>query len=98
MSVVNAGQIGLCGIDFTLNSDGEFTLTTISTGGPATNVTWTRFSTTVSRGTKTVLENPVSAQYTHTLTVIGRLEGPYTCTVSNNVSTTKSTFHVQGKQ
>ena len=76
---------------FTLNHDSQvfqtstyvnFTLTCISTGGPATTVTWTRDSTTVTEGTETVLNDPVTAQYTHTLT--GRLPGLYTCTVANN--------------
>ena len=58
------------------------TLTCISTGGPATTVTWTRDSTTVTEGTETVLDNPVTAQYTHTLTVTAA--GVYNCTVSNN--------------
>jgi len=31
----------------------------------------------------TVLDDPVTAQYTHTLTVTGRLGGQYQCTVSN---------------
>ena len=62
----------------------QFTLTCISIGGPATTVTWTRDSTTVTEGTETVLNNPLTAQYTHTLTVSGRPEGLYTCTVSNN--------------
>ena len=62
----------------------QFTLTCISTGGPATTVTWTRDSVTVTEGTETVLDDPVTAQYTHTLTVIGRLEGLYTCTVAND--------------
>ena len=62
----------------------KFTLTCISTGGPATTVTWTRDSTTVSEGTETVLNDPVTAQYTHTLTVTGSLGGLYTCTVAND--------------
>ena len=73
---------------YTVNSDfdGEnpqFTLTCTSTGGPATTVSWTRDSETVSGG-MTVLDDPVTAQYTHTLTMTGRLEGQYQCTVSNN--------------
>ena len=60
------------------------TLTCISTGGPATTVTWTRDSVTVTEGTETVLDDPVTAQYTHTLTVTGRLIGLYTCTVANS--------------
>ena len=63
----------------------QLTLTCISTGGPATNVSWTRDSTTViTEGTETVLNDPVTAQYTHTLTLTGRLPGLYTCTVANN--------------
>ena len=61
----------------------QFTLTCISTGGPATNVTWTRDSVTVTEG-DTVLDDPETATYTHTLTVTGRLPGLYTCTVANN--------------
>ena len=62
----------------------QFTLTCISTGGPATTVTWTRDSDTVTEGTETVLDDRVTAQYTHTLTVTGRLGGLYTCTVAND--------------
>ena len=62
----------------------QFTLTCISTGGPATTVTWTRDSEDVSGERVTVLDNAITAQYTHTLTVTGILEGLYTCTVSNN--------------
>ena len=60
------------------------TLTCISTGGPATTVTWTRDSTTVTQGTQTVLNDPVTANYTHTLNVTGRFPVLYTCTVANN--------------
>ena len=74
---------------FTVDSDlngasPQFTLTCISTGGPATTVIWTRDSVTVTEGTKTVLDNRTTSQYTHTLTVTGRLGGLYTCTVANN--------------
>ena len=62
--------------------DGQFTFICISTGGPATTVTWTRDSVTVTEGTESVLNDPVTAKYTHTLS--GRLGGLYTCTVANN--------------
>ena len=62
----------------------QFTLTCISTGGPATTVTWTRDSVTVTEGSTSVLDNGVTSQYTHILNVIGRLVGLYTCTVANN--------------
>ena len=78
------------GMKFTLDSDlneasVQFTLTCISTGGPATSVTWTRDSATIIiEGVKTVLDDRVTAQYTHTLTVTGKLEGLYACTVAND--------------
>ena len=75
----------------------QFTLTCISTGGPATNVTWTRDSVTVNEGTETVLGDRETAQYTHTLTVTGRLGGFYTCTVANNKPSEDSTnLNVEG--
>ena len=75
----------------------QFTLTCISTGGPATTVTWTRDSDTVTEGTETVLDNRVTAQYTHTLTVTGRLGELYTCTVANDKPSQDSAlFDVQG--
>ena len=91
------------GVTLTVDSDlngasPQFTLTCISTGGPATTVTWTRDSTTVTEGTETVLNDPVTAQYTHTLTVTGRLPGLYRCTVANNKpSSCMAEFTVQGK-
>ena len=92
------------GISFNLDSDlneasPQFTLTCVSTGGPATNVTWTRNSVTVTEGTETVLYNRTTSQYTHTLTVTGRLEGLYTCTVVNNRPTNNmasAELNVQG--
>ena len=79
----------------TLNED-QLTLTCISTGGPATTVTWTRDSTPMAEGSTTYLNDPVTAQYTHTLTVT--TAGEYTCTVSNNKpSTVSASLRVQGK-
>ena len=95
------GDITVLGIIFTADSDlngatPQFTLTCTSTGGPATTVTWTRDSVTVTEGTETVLDDPLTAQYTHTLTVTGRLEGLYTCTVANNKPSNNSAdFNVQ---
>ena len=78
-------------VNFSLNSTlNQFTLTCISTGGPATTVTWTRDSTTVTEGAKTVLDNGVTAHYTHNLLVKGRQEGLYRCTVKNKVSKSSS--------
>ena len=69
------------GDEVTFDSD-QLTLTCISTGGPATTVTWTRDSTTVTIGAQSILNSAVNAQYTHTLTVT--TGGEYTCTVENN--------------
>ena len=44
-----------------------------------------------------MLNNAVTAQYTHTLTVTERLGGQYKCTVTNNKpSTTTAQFTAQG--
>ena len=76
----------------------QFTLTCISTGGPATSVTWTRDSTTVTEGNETVLNDPVTAEYTHTLTVTGKEEGLYRCIVANNKPSSDSAeLNVQSK-
>ena len=89
-STLNPGDVMISSdmifsVDSNLNGvSPQFTLTCISTGGPATTVTWTRDSVTVTEGTKTVLDNRETSQYTHTLTVTGRLGGLYTCTVANN--------------
>ena len=85
-------------VDSDLNRDGlQFTFTCTSTGGPVTNVTWTRDSETVSGG-MTVFNNAITAQYTHTLTVTGRLGGQYQCNVANNKpSEATANFTVQGK-
>ena len=88
---MHAGDVTISGdITMTVVSRGslQFTLTCISTGGPATTVTWTRDSVTVTEGTETVLDDPVTAQYTHTLT--GRTVGVYICTVANNKPSTDS--------
>ena len=87
-------------ITFIMDSDlngasAQFILTCISTGGPATTVTWTRDNEIVTEGTETVLDDRVTAQYTHTLT--GEFGGVYTCNVSNDLSSTSVSFTVQGK-
>ena len=74
-----------------------FTLTCTSTGGPATTVTWTRDSVPITKGNETVIDDPVTAQYTHTLTVTERLPGVYICTVANSKpSEASANFTLQG--
>ena len=102
----NAGAITVSNdvMKMTVNSDlngpsPQFTLTCSSTGGPATTVTWTRDSTTVTEGTETALNDPVTANYTHNLTVTGRLPGVYTCTITNDKPSSASmTLTIQGKR
>ena len=93
-----SGQIIISALDPTsdLNGDSpQFSLTCISSGGPATTVTWTRdFSTTVTEGTETVLDDPVTAQYTHTLNVTAT--GKYKCTVANGVSSSSAYITLRG--
>ncbi|CAI8011497.1 hypothetical protein GBAR_LOCUS7408 [Geodia barretti] len=88
----SGGSVSIAG-GVTYDSNTQ-TLTCISTGGPATTVTWTRDSTTVTQGTNTVLNDPVTAQYTHTLTVT--TAGEYTCTVANNKPSSASASTVVG--
>ena len=91
------------GMNFTLNSDNQFTLTCVSTGGPATTVIWTRnpyyysTSATVTEGTDTILYDTLAAQYNHTLTVTGRIFGTYTCTVANDISRVMTSKVVRGE-
>ena len=45
-----------------------------------------------------MLDNQITAQYTHTLTVTGRQPGTYMCAVANNKpSSTSRSFTVQGR-
>ena len=80
------GNIVISG-DVTFDPDLR-TLTCISTGGPATTVTWTRDSTTVTEGNETVLNDAPTANYTHTLNV--SIGGEYMCTVANSKSSAAS--------
>ena len=84
-----SGGVRVSEITLTVDSDlhgasPQFTLTCISTGGPATTVTWTRDPGPVMGNEMSILNDATTAQYTHTLTVTGRLGGLYTCTVSND--------------
>ena len=90
-------------VDSDLNgASPQFTLTCISTGGPATTVTWTRDSATAMGDEMTVFNftnDADTAQYTHTLTVTGRLGGDYQYTVSNDKpSEAVADFTVEGIQ
>ena len=104
MNLYSSGDVTIPNsMAFTVDSDlnGEspqFTLTCTSAGGPASYVTWTRDSEAVSGG-MTVLDDPVNATYTHTLTVAGRLGGQYQCNVFNNKPSKDSTSStVQGRR
>ena len=84
------GQVSLSGeIVFQLNNADTpvFTLTCTSTGGPTTTVSWRRDGTLLSDDNNhdimSQVTDPVTATYTHTLTVIGRRYGLYQCSVSN---------------
>ena len=65
-----------------------FTLTCVSTVGPASTVNWTRDGIAVSYDDNHVLTQIVTDQlnivYSNVLTVIGREPGNYTCSVTND--------------
>ena len=86
-STVPPGDLAILGgVTLTLESNALLTFTCISIGGSATNVTWTRDSVTVTEGTETVLDDQVTAQYTHTLTVTETtsFNGTYSCEIFND--------------
>ena len=88
VNLLTAGDVKISGgITLAVDIDGaspQFTLTCVSTGGPATNVTWFKDSTIpISNGSRTVLVNAATAEYIHTLNVT-KGEGNYICTVANN--------------
>ena len=75
------------GVTLNVDTNGaspQFTLACISTGGPATTVAWTRHTRPGTEGSETVLQNPITAEYLHTVNVTGDIKGKYTCTVANN--------------
>ena len=84
-----------------------FTLTCISTGSPATTVSWRREDGTVNNRTVTEDENhhitsqiliyPEKATYNHKLAVTGRLLGEYECRVSNKIFSATGKLEVVGK-
>ena len=88
------GDVVVSSVDFQLTSELDattptFNLTCISTGGPATTVTWTSNSRTVTDDSShhimsQVLTDSEDATYNHILMVTGRLAGVYECIVSNN--------------
>ena len=88
------GDVVVSSVDFQLTSELDtttptFNLTCISTGGPATTVTWTSNSRTVTDDSahhivSQVLTDAENATYNHILMVTGRLVGVYECIVSNN--------------
>ena len=88
------GDVVVSSVDFQLTSELDattptFNLTCISTGGPATTVTWTSNSKTVTDDSahhivSQVLTDAENATYNHILMVTGRLVGVYECIVSNN--------------
>ena len=101
VTVLHVGDVSVSDdVALTVDSDlngasPQFTLTCISTGGPATTVAWTRDSEMLTGST--ALNDTETAQYTHTLTVTGRLGGLYTCTVANDRPSEDShSFTVQG--
>ena len=75
-------------LQFSLTADPSvFTLTCVSTGGPATTVTWTRDGSNVPYDATHVLTQTVTDQlnivYSNVLTVTGSESGIYMCSVTN---------------
>ena len=97
-----AGSVSISGgvtlsVDSDLNgASPQFTLTCISTGGPATTVTWTRNSELVTQKAKTVLVDNSIVRYIHSLNNI-TIGGEYSCSVANSKpSTATASLTVKG--
>ena len=61
-----------------------FTLTCVSTGGPATTVTWTRDGVVATGVPSQTVVDQETSTYNNILTVTGRLPGMYNCRVEND--------------
>lgn len=90
---VIAGSVSINGS--LLYDSNTMILTCVSTGGPVTDVTWTRDSVLLTEETNTVMNDSMTAHYTHTLSA--SIGGNYTCTVANNKPSTDSASLVVGK-
>ena len=105
MVLPSTGQVTILReITFQLNTDLStdppvFTLTCTSTGGPATTVSWRRDGTMLSDDSNhdimSQVTDPVTATYTNTLTVTGRLAGQYECSVLNSRTPSGSTRNLR---
>ena len=86
---MNPGEVEITGpLQFCLQTTPTadppvFTLTCVSTGGPATTVTWIRDGAAATGVTSQTVTDMMTATYNNTLTVTGRLPGNYTCSVTN---------------
>ena len=73
-------------VDSDLNgASPQFTLTCISTGGPATTVTWTRNSELVTQGAKTPLVDNSTARYIHSLIITIGGESDALCLIQSHL-------------
>ena len=98
---LTAGFVSIDALQFGLTSaltadPPEFILFCVSTGGPATTVTWTRDGAAATGVTSQTVTSSLTATYFNTLTVTGRLPGNYQCSVTNDRSTAVRTLTVQG--
>ena len=97
------GQVTIPGkisfqLDTELNANPPvFTLTCTSTGGPATTVTWTKGTTTLSDGTSQIVTDTVTGRYENILRVAMMDAGTYVCSVSNSRSSATANLTVVGK-
>ena len=82
------------------------TITCTSTGGPATDVSWSKDNIDIGTASNEdsyeqsqVIINTVSATYENTLRIVdksSRAAGTYTCEVTNPRGSTNESLYVQG--
>ena len=89
LSLYTAGFVSIDSLQFSLNSalsadPPVFTLTCVSTGGPATTVTWIRDGVAATGVTSQTVVDQLAITYNNTLIVTGREPGNYQCSISND--------------
>lgn len=79
-----AVEVSFSGIDIVNGSNPPFTLTCVSMNLPPTIVEWRLDGESLSNVSRTtVLNDRMTTQYTHTLTVAERRGGEYVCNVTS---------------
>lgn len=103
MYLITLCHVGGAGVDSLTYDRGAQTLVCTSSGGPVTNITWTKDGSALIRTSKffysQAILDTVSATYQHNVTILNKTSGDsgdYGCIVSNSDSSSSHSVDVQG--